>query len=314
MTRLTEDEIIELTTRVPRPESFPRDSGSTFQLPTLLPNTMYAYNTYFNNQNLYPEPVALSPQATIPVIDLCSSDEEDALECVTSKPLLRDESGPLILTADENIKQNGSGEKVVEPVFCDRNSTQNIAVYPLVATSCAQIGTSSSCLNGDTFTMPYSSNPSLRVSESFPQNWQMNVCVKTVPSSPAPVFTNQERLVAYSPAPHCDSEGTALPHLLNSERKTTIQTKNFNMTSLSEEGLDPVVIEEVHSPVMQCDAADYLKLYNSHVTPDRTRIHTETKTQLSVPSCASTSLNSDSKDTKSAIQRPPFLAEQRSCR
>jgi hypothetical protein len=309
-----EDEIIELTTRIPRPEPFPRDSGSTFQLPTLLPNTMYAYNTYLNNQNHYPEPVALSPQATIPVIDLCSSDEESEVECLASTQLLSGDNGPLISAGDDCLKRTGIGEKEVEPVFCDRNSTQNIAVYPSIETSYAKMGTGSSCLNGDKFALQYSSNPSLKVSESFPQDWQMNVSMKTVPSSPAPVFTNEERLTVYSTALHYNSEDAALPHMSNSGRKTAIQAKNFNMNSLSEEGLDSVVIEEVHSPMVQCHASDYLNLYNSRVSPSRTMIHTETKTQLSVPSCASTSLNGGSKDTKCPIQRPPFLSERRSCR
>jgi len=308
-----EDEIIELTTRIPRPEPFPRDSGSTLQLPTLLPNTMYAYNTYLNDQNHYPEPVALSPQATIPVIDLCSSDEESEVECLASTPLLSDVNDPLFSAGDECLKQTGSGEEV-EPVFCDRNSTQNIAVYPSVETSCAHMGSGSSCLNGDTFAVQYSSNPSLKVLESFPHDWQMNVSMKTVPSSTAPVFTNEERLTAYSPALHYNSEDTALPHISHCGRKTTVQTKNCNMDSLSAEGLDSVVIEEVNSPIIQCQSDDYFKLYNSRVSPGRTTVHTETKTQLSVPSFASTSLNVGSEDTKIPMQRPPFLAERRSCR
>lgn len=314
LTRLLEDEIIELTTRIPRPEPFPRDSGSTLQLPTLLPNTMYAYNAYLNNQNHYPEPVALSPQAAIPVIDLCSSDEESEVECLASTPLLSDVNDPLFSAGAECLKQTGSGEKEVEPVFCDRNSTQNIAVYPSVETSYAHMGTGSSCLNGDTFAVQYSSNPSLKVLESFPHDWQMNVSMKTVPSSAAPVFTSEERLTAYSSALHYNSEDTALPHMSNCGRNTTVQTKNCNMNSLSAEGLDSVVIEEVNSPMVHCNSADYLTLYSSHVSPGRTMIHTETKTQLSVPSFASTSLNVGSKDTKSPMQRPPFLTEQRSCR
>jgi len=310
-----EDEIIELTTRLPRPEEpFPRDSGSTLQLPTLLPNTMYAYNTYLDNQNHYPEPVALSPQATIPVIDLCSSDEESEVECLASTPMLSDVNDPLFSAGDECLKQTGTGEEEVEPVFCDRNSTKNIAVYPSIETSCAHMGTGSSCLNGDIFAVPYSSNPSLKVLESFPHDWQMNVSMKTVPSSTAPVFANEERLTAYSPALHYSSEDTALPHISNCGRKTTVQTKNCNMNSLSAEGLDSVVIEEVHSPIVQCHSADYLKLYNSRISPSRTMINTETKTQLSVPSFASTSLNVGSRDIKSPMQRPPFLAERRSCR
>lgn len=309
-----EDEIIKLTTRIPRPEPFPRESGSTLQLPTLLPNTMYAYNTYLNNQNHYPEPVALSPQAAIPVIDLCSSDEESEVECVASTPLLSDVNDPLFSAGDEFLKQTGSGEKEMELVFCDRNSTQNVAVYPSVETSYAHMGTGSSCLNGDTFAVQYSSNSSLKVSESFPHDWQMNYRMKTVPSSTAPVFTSEKRLTAYSPTLHYNSEDTALPHMSNCGRKTTVRTKNFNMNSLSAEGLDSVVIEEVNSPMVNCRSADYLTLYNSRVSPSRTMIHTEAKTQLSVPSFASTSLNIGSKDTKSPMQRPPFLAEQRSCR
>lgn len=309
-----DDEIIELTTRIPRPEPFPRDSGSTLQLPTLLPNTMYAYNTYLNNQNHYPEPVALSPQATIPVIDLCSSDEECEVECLASTQLLSEVNDPLFSAGDECLKQTESGEKKVEPVFCDRNSTQNIAVYPSVETSYAHMGTGSSCFSRDTFAVQYSSNPSLKVLESFPHDWQMNVSMKTVPSSTAPVFKSEERLTAYSSALHYNSEDTALPHMSNCGRKTTVQTKNCNMNLLSAEGLDSVAIEEVSSPMVQCHSADYLTLYNSRVSPDRTMIHTETKTQLSVPSFASTSLNVGSKDTKSPMQRPPFLAERRSCR
>lgn len=309
MTRLTEDEIIELTTGVPKPEPFSRDSSSTFQLPTLLPNTMYAYNTYLNDQNCYPEPVALSQHPTIPVIDLCSSDEEDEVEYLTSTPLLRDENGPLILAEDKSLKQSGGEEKEVESVLYDKSSGQSIAGYPLVETSYAQVGTSLPCLSGDPFSMQYSSNPSVRVSESFPQDWQMNVCMKTVPSSPASVFTSEERLVAYSPAPHYNSEGTPHPHLSNSKGKTTIRTKNFHVTSSSDEELDGVVIEEVHSPMVQCHAADCLKLYNSHIFPDRTRIRTETKARLSVPS-----LNSDSENTKNPIQSYPCLAERKSCR
>jgi hypothetical protein len=163
------------------------------------------------------------------------------------------------------------------------------------------MGTGASCLNGDTFPVQYSSNPSLKVLESFPHDWQMNVSMKTVPSSSAPIFTSY------------NSEDTALPHMSNFGRKMTFQTKNCNVNSLSE-GLDSVVIEEVHSPMVQCHSADYLKLYNSHVSPDRTMVHTETKSQLSVPSCASTSLNVGSKDTKSPIQRPSLLAARRSCR
>ena len=312
LTRLMEDEIIELTTRIPRPEPFPRDSGSTLQLPTLLPNTMYAYNTYLNNHNHYPEPVALSPQAAIPVIDLCSSDEESEAECLASTPLLSDVNDPLFSAGDECLKQTGSGEEV-EPVFFDRNSTQNIEVYPSVETSYAHMGTGS-CLNGDTFAVQCSSNPSLKVLESFPHDWQMNVSLKTVPSSTAPVFTSEERLTAYSSALHYNSEDTALPRMSNCGRTTTVQTKNCKLNSLSAEGLDSVVIEEVNSPMVHCQSADYLTLYNSRVSPGRTMMHTETKTQLSVPSFASTSLNVGSKDTKSPMQRPSFLAERRSCR
>jgi hypothetical protein len=128
------------------------------------------------------------------------------------------------------------------------------------------------------------------------------------------VFTNEERLTAYSPALHYNSEDTALPHISHCGRKTTVQTKNCNMDSLSAEGLDSVVIEEVNSPIIQCQSDDYFKLYNSRVSPGRTTVHTETKTQLSVPSFASTSLNVGSEDTKIPMQRPPFLAERRSCR
>jgi hypothetical protein len=308
-----EDEIIELTTRIPRSEPFPRDSGSTVQLPTLLPNTMYAYNTYLNNQNHYPEPVALSPQATIPVIDLCSSDEESEVLCLASTPLLSDVNDPLFSAGDECLKQIGSGEEL-EPVFCDRNSTQNIAVYPSDETSCAHMGTGSSCLNGDTFAVQYSSNPSLKVSESFPHDWQMSVSMQTVPSSTAPVFTNEERLTAYSPGLHYNSEDASLPRISNCGTKTAVQMKNCNMNSLSAEGLDSVMIEEVSSPMVQRHSADYLKLHSSLVSRSRTMMHAETKTRLSVPSFASTSLNVGSEDTKSPMRRPPFLAERRSCR
>jgi hypothetical protein len=163
------------------------------------------------------------------------------------------------------------------------------------------MGTGASCLNGDTFAVQYSSNPSLKVLESFPHDWQMNVSMKTVPSSSAPIFTSY------------NSEDTALPRMSNCGRKVTFQTKNCNVNSLSE-GLDSVVIKKVHSPMVQCHSADYLKLYNSHVSPDRTMVDTETKSQLSVPSYASTSLNIGSKDTKSPIQRPSLYAARRSCR
>jgi hypothetical protein len=301
--RLTEDDIIELTARVATAELTQRDSESTFQLPTLLPNTMYAYNTSLNIKNHYPEPVALSPQATIPVIDLCSSDEEedegglDDVEPLTSVSVLSNENGPLILADNRYLKQNESRIEEVEPVFCDKNSAPNIAVCPLVETSdetCAQMETSSSCLDG-TVMMQYSSDPSLRFSKSAPHGWQMKkVCMKTPPSpSPAPALTHEEKHVTYSSPVHCNSTDFQFQNLSSSQR---IQTENFNMTT-SEETLDCNVVEEIHTPLLQGNATDCLKSFSAHVPLVRTRIDTVTKTQLSVPSSTSTSLSSYSTAT-----------------
>jgi hypothetical protein len=311
--RLTEDDILELTTRVPTPKLMSRDSESTFQLPTLLPNTMYAYNTSLNIKNHYPEPIALSPQATIPVIDLCSTDEEederglDEVEPLPSVPLVSDESGPLILAlaGDKYVEQNESGVEV-EPVFCDKNSASNIAVYPSVETSyetCAQMETSSSCLDDDTFMMQYSNDPSLRFSKSAPHGWQTKTRLKTPPSpSPAPTLTHEEKHVTYSPPLHCNSTDFPLQNLSSSER---IQTKSFSMTT-SEETFDCDVVEEFHTPLLRHNATDCLKLYNAHVPLVRTRIDTRTKTRLSVPSSTSTALSSCSTGTEKSNSKLSF--------
>jgi hypothetical protein len=293
MVQLTQEEIVDLTTRVPTPVPFPRDSETAFQLPTLLPNTMYAYNAYLNVKNHYPEPVALSPQSTIPVIDLCSTDEEDEGEAMSSISLLRDENGELVLADDKYWEQNGNKVEEVEPVFCDKISGPNTAVYPVIETpykTYAQIG--SSCFDEDTFTVQYTSEPSLRLSKSVPQDWQTNICMKSPPSaSPASAFTHEEKHATYSSALHCNS--AEIRNLANSEKRRRVQTKNFSMiSSSSEEAFNNDEVEEAHTPFHQHNTAEYLKLYSAYVPLIRTRIDSET--QLSLPSSASsTSLTTD---------------------
>jgi hypothetical protein len=304
--RLTEEEIVGLTTKMPPPDPSPRDSETAFQLPTLLPNTMYAYNAYLNAENHYPEPVALSPQSTIPVIDLCSTDEEDEVEPITSMSFLNNENGPLALAEDKYQEQNGVEE--VEPVFCDKSSSPNMTVYPVIETpyeTYAQIGRSSSCLHEGTFAAQYPSDSSLRLSESVLQGWQMNICMKTpLSTSPAPAFTHEEKHITYSSALHCNSAEIPLPNLASSERKRRMQTKNFNMISATEETFGDDEVEEVHIPFHQCDTTDYHKLYSSHVP--LVRLHSETKTQLSVPSYASASLTIDCTDTEKSNSKLSF--------
>lgn len=298
--RLTEEEIVKFTTGVLTPELFPRDSESALQLPTLLPNTMYAYNTSLNVKNHYPEPVALSPQATIPVIDLLSTDEEederglDEVGPLTSMPLLSDESGPLILAGDKCLERNESRVEETEPVFCDKNSAPNITVFPLVDTSyetCAQMERSSSCLDDDTYVMQYSSDPSLRFSKSAPHGWQMKMCVKSPPfPSCAPSLTCEGKNIYSSPL-HCNSTEFPVKYLSSSDR---IQTN----IAASEETFDCDVMKEIHAPFCRHNVTGCLKLYNENLPRVRTRVDTQTKTQLSVPSYPSTSLSSYSTGTE----------------
>jgi hypothetical protein len=313
LTRLTEDKIVELTARMPPQEPFPRDSETTFQLPTLLPNTMYAYNTSLNIKNHYPEPVALSPQATIPVIDLCSTDEEDEgsldeVQHVRSVPLLSDENGPLILAGDKYLEQNENGIEEVEPMFCDKNSSPNITVYPLVETSCdsyTNTGRYPSGLDGGTFAVQYSSEPSLRFSQSIPHGWQMKICRKTPTSAPcAPAFTHEENHIYSSPL-HCNSTGIPLPNLSRPERNERIQM-NLNTITTSEETFDCDVVEEIHTPLLRRNATNCFKLRNPHVSLVRNRIDTHPKARLSVPSCTSTSLTSDLADSEKSISKFSF--------
>lgn len=308
MMRLAEEKIVGLTTRIRTPNPSPRDSETAFQLPTLLPNTMYAYNAYLNVKNHYPEPVALSPQSTIPVIDLCSTDEEDEVEPITSVPLLSDENGPLVLAEDKYQEQNGVED--VEPVFCDKTSSPNMADYPVIETpyeTYAQIGGSPSCLDEGTFAALYPSDPSLRFSESASQGWQMDMCMKTpLSTSPAPAFTHEEKHFTYSSALCCNSAEIPVPNLASSERKRRMQTKNFNMISALEETFGDDEVEEVHARFLQRDTADCFKFYSSHVPLIRTRIDSETKAQLSVPSYASASLTIDCTDTEKSNSKLSF--------
>jgi hypothetical protein len=303
--RLTEEEIVDLTTRVPTPDPFPRERETALQLPTLLPNTMYAYNTHLNVKNHYPDPVALSPQATIPVIDLCSTDEEDEVEHITSMSLLSDENGPPILAEDKYQEQNENRVEEVESVFCDIRSSPNMAVYPLIGTpyeTYAQIE-SSSCLDEGTLTVQYPGDPSLRVSESVSQGWQMNICMKT---SPAPTFTHEEKHVTYSSALRCNSAEIPVANLASSIRKRRMQTKNFNTISATEETFDDDEIEEIHTPFLRRDTSDYLKLDSSRVPLVRTRIDSETKNQLPLPSCASVSVTTDLTDIEKSNSKLSF--------
>lgn len=308
MMRLTEAEIVGLTTRMPTPHPSPRDSETAVQLPTLLPNTMYAYNAYLNVKNHYPEPIALSPQSTIPVIDLCSTDEEDEVEPITSVPLLSDENGPLVLAEDKYQEQNGVEE--AEPVFCDKTSSSSMAVYPVIETpyeTYAQVRRSLSCLDEGTFAAQYPSDPSLRFSESLSQGWQMNICMKTPTStSPAPAFTSEEKRISYSSALRFNSAEIPVPNLASSERKRRMQTKNSNMMSASEETFGGDEVEEVHTPFLQHDKADYFKFYNPYVPLIRTRIDSETKAQLSVQSYASAPLTIDFTDTEKSNSKLSF--------
>jgi hypothetical protein len=292
---------------VPTPDPFPRDSETAFRLPTLLPNTMYAYNADLNVKNHYPEPVALSPQSTIPVIDLCSTDEEDEVDPMSSIPLLRDENGQLVLADDKYQEQNGSRVEEVEPVFCHKTSGRNTAVYPVIETpyeTYAQIG-SSSCFDEGTLTVQYTSDPSLRFSESVSQDWQTNICMKSPLSiSPTPAFTHLEKHITYTSALHCNS--AQIPDLASSERKRRMQTKNFNMIPSEEETFNSDKVEEAHTPFLQYDTAEYLKLYSAHVPLIRTRIDSETKTQLSLPSCASAPLTIDLTDTGKSNSKLSF--------
>ncbi|PNF19676.1 hypothetical protein B7P43_G16063 [Cryptotermes secundus] len=307
MMRLTEEEIVGLTTRMPTPDPSPRDSEAAFQLPTLIPNTMYAYNAYLNVKNHYPEPIALSPQSTIPVIDLCSTDEEDEVEPITSVPLLSDENSPLVLAEEKYQEQNGVED--VEPVFCNKTSSPSMAVYPVIETpyeTYAQVRRSSSCLDKGTFATRDPSDPSLRFSESVSQGWQMNICMKTpISTSPAPAFTNEEKHITYSSALRFNSAEVPVPNLASSERKRRLQTKNFNMISASETfGGDEV--EEVHTPFLQRDKADYFKFYNPYVPLIRTRIDSETKARVSVPSYVSAPLTIDCTDTEKSNSKLSF--------
>ncbi|XP_021922456.1 uncharacterized protein LOC110831127 isoform X3 [Zootermopsis nevadensis] len=290
LVRLTEDDIAELSTKVLTPELVPRDSESTFQLSALLSNTMCAYNTSSNIKNHYPESFVLSPQAVIPVIDLCSTDEED--ECsldkvahLSSVPLPSDENDPLVLDDAKYLKQKGVK---VKPVFCDKNSAPNIAVYPLVQTSyetCAdtEIG---SCVDVGTFAMRYSSDRSSRFSKPAPRGWKMKVRLKTPPC--------QSSL-------HCNSTDIPPQNLSSSER---IRAKNFNVTS--EETFDCDVAEEICTPLRQLIAVDCLKLKNAHVPLVRARIDTRGKARPSVPTNTSTSLSSCSTGTEKSNSKFSF--------
>jgi hypothetical protein len=308
MVRLTQQEIADLTTRVPTPDSFPRDNESAFQLPTLLPNTMYAYNAYLNVKNHYPEPVALSPQSTIPLIDLCSTDEEDEIEPISSVPLMRNDNGQLVLADDKYQEQNKNMVEDIEPLFCDIARGPNTAVYPVIETTYethAQIGRSSSCFDEGTFTMQYPSDPSVRLKESVPQGLQRNICTRSPLSiSPTPAFTHEAKHNTYSSALHCNSAESQ--DWTSCKRKGRMQTKNFNMISASDETFNSDGVEEAHTPFLQDDPAECLKLYSSHVRLIRTKIDSKTKTQLSVPSCASASLTIDHTDNGKSNSKLSF--------
>jgi hypothetical protein len=273
--RLTQEEIVDVTARVPTPDQPSAGDGETaFQLPTLLPNTMYAYNAALNVKDHYPEPVPLSPQSTIPVIDLCSTDEEDEAYPVSPVALLRDE------------------DEEVEPVFCDKTSGPNVAVYPVIETpyeTYAQIETSSSRFDEGALTVQYTGDPSLRFSESVSRDWRTNTSVKSpVSISPAPAFTHPEKHIMYTSALRCNS--AEIPDLVSNERKRRLRAENCDVTPSS----DSDEVEEAHTPFLQHDTAEYHKLYSAHVPLIRTRIDSETRTRLS---CVSTPLTIDVTDT-----------------
>ncbi|XP_069692758.1 uncharacterized protein ova [Periplaneta americana] len=270
LNRLTEDEIRHYTMRAPSPES----EGS-FPLPTLLPNTMYSYNMSAAN----PQPIALSPQSTIPLIDLCSTDEEDEddMEDVVPEPIVLEE---------DQVIQTGT-------VYCDKSGNPtSVTFYPVLHPSYdafTRVGTDQSCVEGGRFVMSYSSDHSFRYS-SIPRDWPTKVIFKSPPSpSPAPTLDGEED-ITYSSTLNCNFTDISQNKLTH--RKERGQSK---MSSESEE-MNGSEGEELS--LMQYSEADP-KLYKAYVSLSNSRIQPASKTPL-VPSSTATSLNCNAESVAKA--------------